>query len=899
MNTLACYFILFILVFNLVQSYELPSISAAAPQSSAKPFWHSKYNSSLNNPIVAPFYSKISKPISFSLSSFDDVIASKALIYNNTAFFVTKSVNLFSVDLSSFQYTRVNLSQANSALASTPALIAFCNTIAVLDGNSYVQFFRINGLSLSKISQYGPINIYTHPLNVYEDKFYVTRSSSPSGSVNVFSCSGGVSNIYLLNQYEFPTAGVAVSTEGIFVLTNFGAVRNLLNSKWSKTLGLAFSQEPLLYNSKLIVRGLVSSAEYIYALDASSGSILWQKNTPKIVTNVLVYKDKLFFITEDSAIIGLDINNGSLAFKKVLPKSFLLVNSEMISVSDVLIFSALLNNEYVIVYYDISHDLFDYYILDKNLGTPIGISVGDGKLVVTLTKGLQLLPIKAPSTLVVKAIPSDFTYNVVVNGTQYSIQKSSQLKLTYLIPVHSSLKIEIQDKIELNDFLKLKFIGWENVAESEHNKSLVKIHQWGLSEITAYFDYFLLTRLSLDYEILNGNFSAIPDLKINGTSSKERSIFVRQNNYVTFEIYAEPLIRADNIVLVFKSWSDGDLNNERKIRLKAGEFLNLVAFYEISKNSTLILNLIPKDFKDEIMKNLNSSLQTDTPLVWNIKPNSTISFSILNTVITINDTLKLVFKGWYGDYTSNSTNITIVVDKEIYNLTLVFEVQRFYLIEISNVTYYRGAIYSITNHTLFEGWSFEPINYTLLINKIVYINDHERLRLVSYDGIDNIIEDDEKVIASVTKSINKITLVYALEKLTTLTIIVQDRNIAYIYVNETAHNVMELGKDIGIKISIWISDKVSYNILAPEIFRINENKELIFRGFIVDDKIEKSTAIINRNPLKIFLEPTDDLVIKTLYELRDKSQPIIAIALVIVFLAVVLMYATFKRTFIS
>lgn len=897
MNKIVASVLLVLLTFSLTSSINFHIIQAQSSYQ-GKPSWVNKYNSSLNNPASGVLYSSIKNPefFSFSYHGINEEASSKAIIFNEVAYIVTKSVSLFMLDLETLEYSSKKLSVSNSNLNSTPALAAGnCNSLAVVDGISNIRFFKINDrFVLSELYSYGPLNTYSHALNVFNNKFYVTKISSPSGQVLVFECNGSLSNVYLLFTYEEPSAGVAVSNNGIFVVTNYGKLSKI--NSWSAPVGLNFLQEPLIYGSQVIVRGKSGSdsEETLFALDINSGNKLWSyKIGIGIASPLLVYQDKIFFIAKNSTIIALDVYSGSPVLAKKLPSDVTFLNfiADLISIDRILVFTAKYGNTYAVFYYDIVNDLLDYYTLTDDIGKPIGLSLAKGKIVVTAERGIGLLPIKAPSTLIINANPSDQKYSVLINGTAYTISPMSNLKINYLIVFNSSLLIEIQDEIKLDSMRILRIVSWNGVISYDYNKSIVNIYQWNTSNITANFDIYILTKIALGYSVLNSNNINIkPALMINDTKINSYSDFVRQNYYIYIKIYAEQMVIINETTkLVFQKWSDGNSSNLRIVKLNAGDSLSLQALYIITSNYTLILEIKPNDFKREVLKHLRSSLPINDSLIWTVNQNSSHFFNLDSRVIEINSTMGLLFRGYYGEISSNDTTINIIVNKNNYKIILIFEIQNLYSLNLYNITIYNNTIQNITEYNLLNKWSSSPINFTILITKIIYKDFKERYTFLKFNSSEDLKNQiiDEKTLSvnfQLKPGVNKIYLYYTIEKLTELVLITNDKGVKQVAINGTQYYFPD--GNATIKLTFWASKPINLEISVPEKIKIDDTKYLVFRS--VND--------FKNSTLKITLEPGDRLVLNLKYELEEISiLPSYLILILIVLLSIIMMAFIFRK----
>jgi len=810
--------------------------------------WVSRYNSPYNNPYSEKIYSSIVDNSSISLSDLGDSngeIASKTLIYNNVAYFVTKAVTIYSLDLSSYDYRTMNLSLSNNMLTSTPALIGEnCNTIAALDGLSFVNFIKFGpGLSISLLRKYGPLNIYSDPVTTSNSNFYIGSNSSPSGYIYVFGCDGTINNIYLLSPYEQPVKGIAVKSNTIYVLTSFGSLKAIGNVEWTAQLGLKFTQEPVIYNDRIYVRGIMyeDGSEMIVALDSNNGSKIWSLRIPSIIISpIVIFQDKLHFITEGPYIYIVNASNGSvLKTKKLQNISFVGISPDMIAISTELIFTGVYNGKFSLIYYDVADDLIDYDYLNANLGKPIGISLGNGKIVVTFQKGLEQLPIKAKASVKIQVEPAEYNYTVKINGTNHIIQPNNPFILYFFLKKSSSINLEIQDKIIINDQKYLGFYKWENVFKSNFNKSTVNINQWDSIIVKAYYIYYLLTKLNLDYKIIGEQqISVKPKLNIIEYNSTKISIFLPQNSISNFTIYAQPVVVINETSsLIFQKWNDDDKNYMRKIYVQAGSTVYFTALYSVTNNYTLTLIVNPSSYASKILQNLSTNLKNVNSMVWAVPPNTNVTFEIKQTIIPLSNTARLTFVGWSGDISSNDTKITFSVNHTNFTVILNFQLQNLFVVKLINVTYFNNQIINNKTSTILSKWyPGTNYNYTLKINKIIYLNKYERLSLSNYT-INAIIAKTDAVNNYIIPMIilnngnTFIKVIYILQKYTQLLIIFNDPEVKYVFINGTKEDIINNNNAYFVNKTIWPSQNISFYIEAVEKIKLSDYEYIIFKSF--------------------------------------------------------------------
>jgi hypothetical protein len=845
-------------LFNIQSSYA----NGQYQSSSSGGQWVSRYNSPYNNPYSEKLYSSIADNSSISLSNLGDPngeIASKALIYNNIAYFVTKSVSIYSLDLSSYNYKSMNLSLSNNILSSTPALVGEnCNTIAAIDGLSFVNFIRFGpGLSISLLRKYGPLNIYSNPVTPSNSNFFITSNSSPSGYIYVFGCDGTINNIYMLSPYEQPEKGVAVKSNTIYVLTNFGSVKAIGNVNWNAQLGLKFTQEPVIYNDRIFVRGVMyeDGSEMIVALNSTNGSTIWSLRIPAtILSPMVIFQDRIYFITEGPYIYSLNASNGAvLKTKKLQSISFTGISPDMIAISSELVFTGIYNGKFSLVYYDVIDDLINYDYLNANLGKPIGISLGNGKIIVTFQKGIEQLPIKAKASLKIYVEPASYNYSVNINGTSYIIQPNNTFILYLFLKRPSSLNLEIKDKIIINDQKYLGFYRWENVSQSNFNKSTVYINQWDSIVVKAYYRYYLLTNLNLDYKIISSQqINVTPKINIVEYNSTKVSLFLPQNTTSNFTIYAQPVVVINKTSsLVFQKWSDGDKNYIRKIYVQAGSTVYFTALYSLSNNYTLTLIVNPSNYASKILQSLSTNLNNVTSMVWIVPPNTNVTFEIKRTIISLNSTARLAFAYWSGDISSNDTKITFSVSHTNFTIVLNFQLQKLFIVKLINITYYNNQIINNGTSTILSKWySSSNYNYTLKINKIIYLNKYERLLIYNYtiNTINSKTNETSNYIIStiiLSSGTTLIKVVYVLQKYTQLLIIFNDPEVKYIFINGTKEDIIKNNNTYLVNKTMWTSNSIKFYIEAVEKVKLSDYEYIVFKSF---NNTSSSSISVNLNP---------------------------------------------------
>jgi len=146
--------------------------------------------------------------------------------------------------------------------------------------------------------------------------------------------------------------------------------------------------------------------------------------------------------------------------------------------------------------------------------------------------------------------------------------------------------------------------------------------------------------------------------KYNITSTQFRTSVT--NGTITIEI--QPAVNvSQGVRQSFTGWSDGNTNNPRQITVTSATVLNAV-------------------YSSQYLLTVNANGGTTTPSGW-YAPNSTVSVIADDPSNVTANTSRYLFSSWSGDFSSNSTTITVTINKP---LTLQANwVKQFYLTIVS------------------------------------------------------------------------------------------------------------------------------------------------------------------------------------------------------------------------
>jgi len=148
---------------------------------------------------------------------------------------------------------------------------------------------------------------------------------------------------------------LSLNDKSLFFLNTYGSLYSIdiktMKINWFVNLNQSIDMNASnLFSGSVIVSNkkdkiVVSSNQYTYIIDSTSGSIIYKKNFIPIVKPIIV-NDYLFILTNNNLLISMDLNNGNILYsynvnekiskfldikkKKVLYKDFMLANNQII-----------------------------------------------------------------------------------------------------------------------------------------------------------------------------------------------------------------------------------------------------------------------------------------------------------------------------------------------------------------------------------------------------------------------------------------------------------------------------------------------------------------------------------------------------------------------------------------
>jgi outer membrane protein assembly factor BamB len=148
---------------------------------------------------------------------------------------------------------------------------------------------------------------------------------------------------------------LSLNDKSLFFLNTYGSLYsvdiNTMKINWFVNLNQSIDMNASnLFSGSVIVNNkkdkiVVSSNQYTYIIDLTSGSIIYKKNFISIIKPIIV-NDYLFILTNNNLLISMDLNNGNILYsynvnekiskfldikkKKVLYKDFMLANNQII-----------------------------------------------------------------------------------------------------------------------------------------------------------------------------------------------------------------------------------------------------------------------------------------------------------------------------------------------------------------------------------------------------------------------------------------------------------------------------------------------------------------------------------------------------------------------------------------
>ena len=289
--------------------------------------------------------------------------------------------------------------------------------------------------------------------------------------------------------------------------------------------------------------------------------------------------------------------------------------------------------------------------------------------------------------------------------------------------------------------------------------------------------------------------------------------------------------------LIFQKWNDDDKNYMRKIYVQAGSTVYFTALYSVTNNYTLTLIVNPSSYASKILQNLSTNLKNVNSMVWAVPPNTNVTFEIKQTIIPLSNTARLTFVGWSGDISSNDTKITFSVNHTNFTVILNFQLQNLFVVKLINVTYFNNQIINNKTSTILSKWyPGTNYNYTLKINKIIYLNKYERLSLSNYT-INAIIAKTDAVNNYIIPMIilnngnTFIKVIYILQKYTQLLIIFNDPEVKYVFINGTKEDIINNNNTYFVNKTIWPLQNISFYIEAVEKIKLTDYEYIIFKSF--------------------------------------------------------------------
>ncbi len=868
--------------------------------------WTNPYFSPNNNPVFSLIYNEISSNKTFILSdkNLSDKISSKIVTYHNTAYFVTDKGNLFMVDLDQLEYNKTQITKTGSLNTPSPVIAQKCNVLIVKDSEGYINYFQIiSNFNLKLLKRYGSTGDKLGIIATETDVFF-TASAGPAGEIFRTSCYGSILNIWLLSNYIYPSITPSYYNKVFVIQTTSGSfiARSIDKTiEWDKNLGI-ISFEPLTINNNYIfAKGKdFKNIPLIMAINLSNGNKIWSITlNSEVISNIISINEEIIFLLANNTLIRLNLKDSKVIDKiSFLNYNIKLIKTDLIYINNILIFLATKNNNYVVVYYDIvSNNILTERIVNK-IGDLIGLSLAGGKLIVTGRNGFEILPIYTRSSLTIDTNPK-IALKVKIDEKIYTI--NGTIKLYYLIHEEKIINIQIQSEITINRTTKMRLSGWENAIEVNYNNSIAKLTQWNNVSVVAKYDYFLLSRLEINYEFLNYTGNIKPKITINYKETSVWEDFIRKDSYVSLKLFAESIIPINSTdSLIFSKWSDNVTVNERNYDIKSYSFIKLTAYYILSKKAILKIKIITTNYTyiDKITANVKSSyllkFENDTAQIV-LDKYKTIDIQILNPVIYIDKYHRYKFIGWQIEENYNNTYLKYLINKNYNEIIILFKYERKYELYVNKLVLFNNKIVINNSTKIYEEWSDNYLNYSLRIKKIEYLEKDIKIEykdiIINENIISNKTMNNDELIFNLKLFDQKtnITIYYKIYKLTKLTLIINNNILEKINLNYTQLPLEKTNNSATLYIEKWLYEPINLIIDLPKEIKINEVKTLRFTEF---KNISKNST------LNIKIEPGEEVLLEAIYTEDNKeinSQFIIGLFLTtLLILAIILVVRTFR-----
>jgi len=896
--------LLIILIFNLL-FINTTSTQAENAQNDTKIDWVNPYYSFNNNPVFGLVYNNVFNKKVFNLKEkkLNETIASKITTFNDIAYFVTDKGNLFMVNLNTLQYNLTQITKTGSPNSHAPVIAKKCNNLILKDAKSYINYFKIvSEFNLKLIKRYGPTDDNLGIIAT-EDNLFFTTSGGPAGQIIRATCDGSILNIWLLANYNFPRTSPVFYDKTVVIQTTFGhfMARSLNNTiQWDRSFGIVANEPLTINNNYIIVKGKdYKNNPLLIAINLSNGNKIWELALKsEIVSNIVSINDKVIFLLSNNTLISLNVKNLNLINKIQLSKyNIEVIKTDLIYINDILIFTAKKDNNYIVVYYDILTNNIVSEKIDNNTGNIIGLSLSNGKLIVTGVNGFEILPIYTRSSLTVKSDPPLNLKIKIDNGTY--IMNNGSIKINYLLYNEKLINLQIQEEIAVNRTTKLRLINWENVIQSNNNNSVVKLLQWDDITVIAKYDYFLLTRLEINYAFLNYTNNVKIKIKINDEEKAIWEDYIRIAHSKNLKIYAEPIIPINSTdSIIFYKWSDNVTTNERNYEIKSYNFIKLTAYYILSKKAILKIKIVTGNYTG--LSKIIENIEADHPIKFEnntaqiiLDMYKIINFKVLSSQIYIDDYSRYKFLSWSADVYSNDTSFQYLVNKNYNIITITFKYERKFELYINKTILFNNKIISSNLTKIYEEWSDSYLNYTLKIKKVEFKDKNtkvEYMDIILPNKIELNNNNDELIIS--LKLIDKKTIIiiyYKIYKLTKLTLIVNNQIIDKVNINHTQVNLEKINNSSIFSTEKWLYEPITLIFEVPKEMKINEVKTLRFMEF----------KNLSSNPMiTVKMEPGEEVTLEVIYMEDNKeinSQFIIGLFLItILAISILLVIRAFR-----
>jgi hypothetical protein len=677
--------------------------------------------------------------------------------------------------------------------------------------------------------------------------------------------------------------------------------RSLNNTiQWDRSLGIVANEPLTINNNYIIVKGKdYKNNPLLVAINLSNGNKIWEMALKsEIISNIVSINDKVIFLLSNNTLFSLNVKNSNLINKIQLSKyNIEVIKTDLIYINNILIFSAKKDNNYIIVYYDILTNNFASEKTDSNTGNIIGLSLSNGKLIVAGVNGFEILPIYTRSSLTVKSAPP-FNLKIKIDNSTY-IMNNGSIKINYLLYNEKRINLQIQEEIAVNRTTKLRLINWENVIQSNNNNSVVKLLQWDDITVIAKYDYFLLTRLEINYAFLNYTNNVKVKIKINEEEKAIWEDYIRIAHSKNLKIYAEPIIPINSTdSIIFYKWSDNVTTNERNYEIKSYNFNKLTAYYILSKKAILKIKIVTGNYTG--LSKIIENIEADHPIKFEnntaqiiLDMYKIINFKVLGSQIYIDDYNRYKFLSWTTDVYSNDTSFQYLVNKNYNEIIITFKYERKFELYINKTILFNNKIISSDLTKIYEEWSDSYLNYTLKIKKVELKDKNtkvEYMDIILPNKIELNNNNDELIIS--LKLIDKKTIIiiyYKMYKLTKLTLIVNNQIIDKLNINHTQVNLEKINNSSSFYTEKWLYEPITLIIEVPKEMKINEVKTLKFMEF----KNHSSNPMIT-----VKMEPGEEIMLEAIYIEDNKeinSQFIIILFLITVLaISIILLIKAFR-----